>query len=114
MVTDIGTDTTWLWICDLVKIRGTDLSFRARARQNSTQAKVCTSVEDKGSMREVKVLQVCPCSWQKVTSVKGLTTHEGKKRRSAKNGQNGRIDQCFLRSQSRSQLMKGKSLDTQT
>ncbi|XP_049449241.1 uncharacterized protein LOC125899203 [Epinephelus fuscoguttatus] len=86
------------WICDSVKDRGTDLSTSARI--SSSQGKVSASVEDKSSTVENKMLQVCPCGWQKVTSVKGLRTHQGKKKCVAKKGQSSRIDQYFLRSQS--------------
>ena len=98
MTTDIGTDTTMTWICDSVKDRGTDLSSRARI--SSTLGKASASVEDKSSTVENKMPQVCPCGWQKVTSVKGLRTHQGKKKCVAKKGQSSRIDQYFLRSQS--------------
>lgn len=66
-----------------------DLYSRARARQNNTQAKVYTSMEDKDSMIEDKVLQVCPCGSQTVTSMKSRRTHQEKKKCSAKKGQRG-------------------------
>lgn len=80
------------------KDRGTNLSSRSRARKNSTQAKVSTAVEDIGSMIEDKMLQVCSCGWQRLTSIKGLGTHQGKKCL-AKKRQSGLIDQYFWRSQ---------------
>ena len=89
-----------LGICDSVKDRGTDLSIRARARQSSTQDRVGTLEEVRSNTLEEKTLQVCPCGWQKVTSIRGLKTHQGRRRCLAKKGQCGRIDQYFLRSRS--------------
>lgn len=66
-----------------------DLYSRARARQNSTQAKVFIAMEDKDSTIEDKVLQVCPYGSQKVISIKGLRTYQGKKKCSAKKWQRG-------------------------
>ena len=93
MATDIGTDMMMHWMSDLVKDGGTALSSRARIRQKRAQGKMRESVEN-------ETFQVCPCDWNKVTSNKGPSTHQGKKKCLAKKGQSGRIDQYFLRSQS--------------
>ena len=93
MATDTGTNTTMRWRCDSVKNRGTDLFSRARPGQNSSQSKESVAGENKSGRLEGNKLQVYPCGWQKVTSVRG-------KRCVVKEGQCGRIDQYFLRGQS--------------
>lgn len=84
----MGRDTIKNCRCDSVKDGVMDLSSRARV--NSTQGKASASVEDKGSVIESKMLQVCLCGWQKVTSIKGLRTHQGEKKKClVKKGQSG-------------------------
>ena len=100
MATDTGTDMTMSWICDSVKDRGTDLFSRTRAGQNSSQGDVSVAGENKNVRLEGNKLQICPCGWQKVTSVRGLRMHQGRKRCVVKERQCGRIERYFLRSQS--------------
>ena len=83
-----------------MKDRGIDLFSRARAWQNSCQRKESVAGENKSGRLKGNKLQVCPCGWQKVTSVRDLKMHQGRKRCVVKEGQCGRIDQYFLRSQS--------------
>ena len=97
MVTDSGTDMTMPWIRDSVKDGGTDPSFRTRG--SSTQEMVKASKESKRCAEDRK-LQICPCGWQKITSIRGLRIHQGKRKCLVLEGQSGRIDQHFLRSQS--------------
>ncbi len=47
-----------------------------------------------------KALQICPCGWKKITSVKGLKIHQGKKRCLVEGELGTRIDHYFLRSNS--------------
>ena len=77
MATDTGMNTTMRWRCDSVKNRGTDLFSRARTGQNSSQNKESIAGENKSGRLEGNKLQVCPCGWQKVMSVKGLKMHQG-------------------------------------
>jgi len=100
MATDTGTNTAMRWRCDSVKDRGTDLFSRARSGQNSSQSKESVAGENKCGRLEGNKLQVCPCGWQKITSVRGLKMHQGRKRCVVKEGQCGCIDKYFLRSQS--------------
>ena len=100
MATDTGTNMTMRWRCDSVKDRGMDLFSRATTGQNSSQSKESVAGENKSDRLEGNKLQVCPCYWHKVTSVRGLKMHQGRKRRVVKEGPCGRIDQYFLRSQS--------------
>ena len=78
MATDTGTNTTMSWRCDSVKDRGMDLFSRARAGQNSSQRKESVAGENKSVSLEGNKLQVCPCGWQKGTSVRGLKMHQGR------------------------------------
>ncbi len=92
--TDMGTDTTMHWMCDSVKDGGTSLSSRARV--SSIQGKASAPVVNKGSTIENKMLQVCPHGQQKVTSIKSLKTHQGRKKCLEKKGPIGHIDEYFL------------------
>ena len=83
-----------------MKDRDTNIFHRARAGQNSSQNKESIAGENKSGRLEGNKLQVCPCGWQKVTSVRGLKMHQGRKRCVVKEGQCSRIDQYFLISQS--------------
>ena len=75
-----------------MKNRGTDLFSRARTGQNSSQNKESIAGENKRGRLEGNKLQVCPCGWQKVISVRGHKMHQGRKRCVVKEGQCGRID----------------------
>ena len=86
MATDTGTNMTMSWRCDSVKDRGTDLFSRVRAGQNSSQSKESIAGENKSGRLDVNKLQVCPCGWQRVTSVRGLKMHQGRKRCAVKEG----------------------------
>ena len=86
-VTDYGTDMTMSWI-------------RTKTIENSTMSRMNASIEDSGGAIEGKKLQICSCGWQKVTTVKGLRIHQGRKKCLVEGVRVGRIDQYFLRSQS--------------
>jgi len=87
-------ERTWLW-------GGGVTQWRIGARAYSLGLELGrVRVENKSGRLEGNKLQVCPCSWQKVTSVGGLKMHQGIKKCVVKEGQCGCIDHYFLRSQS--------------
>ena len=60
-----------------MKDRGTDLFSRVRSGQNISQSKESILGENKSGRLEGNELQVCPCGWQKVTSVRCYKMHQG-------------------------------------
>ena len=75
---------------DTVIDPGTDLTM---SRENML-------VEATSSDVSGKERQVCVCGWQKVTNLKGLRIHQGRKRCLVERTQGPRIDNYFLRSTS--------------
>lgn len=83
-----------------MKDRISNLSSRTRTIENSTMSRINASMEGRGVVVEGKKLQICPCGWQKETTLKGLRIHQGRKKCLVEGVQVFRIDQYFLRSQS--------------
>lgn len=56
-------------------------------------------------------LQMCTCGWKKITSYRGLRTHQGKRGCLREQRQGPRIDQYFLQSNQSNQSIEAQQLD---
>ena len=96
---DTGTEMTMRRSSDLREDGEVGLSGRIEREEESSERVMREQLEKK--------VQVCSCGWQKITTVRGLKIHQGKKGCGGKVGQGNRIEQYFLRS------LRSKSAEVQ-